>query len=386
MKGTDLRKRLQLGLRKVETLERVPFVAGANLRGGPIAVHLGGRQQPGVIVLVAGERQAEALDRIGDEDGRAVMVDRLERFDQARQVMPAEIGHQTREFVVAALVDQPRHGPLIAEIVEQALAPGRAALEGEGGVKLVGAGVDPLPQPLAAGLREGFPHQRAVLQHDHVPAEGAEDRFEAVEQPLAHHRVEALAVVVDDPPRVAKALFPALQQGLEDVALVHLRIAEKRDHASLGKVGRPIMGFHIILNEAREEGLRHAQADRTGGKIHVVDVLGAGRIGLRALVAAEIFELLAGLMAQQILDGVKDRARMGLDRHPILRPQDGQVQSRHDGRKRGRGRLMAADLHAVGVGAHMIGVVDRPAGEPANLLFERGEIRQARVGHRQCPG
>ena len=112
-----------------------------------------------MVVLVAGERQAEALDRIGDEADRPVVLARLlEGLEQARQVVAAEIGHQPRQLLVGALLDQPRHRPLVAEIVEQALAPGGAALEGQGGIELVRAGIDPVAQALAAGLLEGLLH------------------------------------------------------------------------------------------------------------------------------------------------------------------------------------------------------------------------------------
>ena len=72
-------KALEFRFRQIETFEPVPFVSRTDLRGGPVALHLGRRQQPCVIVLVAGKRQAEALDRIGDEHRRAIMVDRFRR-------------------------------------------------------------------------------------------------------------------------------------------------------------------------------------------------------------------------------------------------------------------------------------------------------------------
>ena len=60
-----------------------------------------------MIVLVAGHRQAEALDRVGDEAGRLVVVGALEGLEQRRQVVAAEIVHQRGELVVGALLDQP---------------------------------------------------------------------------------------------------------------------------------------------------------------------------------------------------------------------------------------------------------------------------------------
>jgi hypothetical protein len=236
-----------------------------------------------MVVLVARERQAVTLDRVGDEDGRPVVVDRLEGLEQARQVVAAEIAHEPGELLVRAALDEGRDRPLVAEIVEEALPPRGPALEGERRVELVRAGLDPLLQALAAGLGESGLLQLAVAQHHHVPAEVAEDGLEAGIEALADHRIEALAVVVDDPPGVAKPMLPAFQQGLEDVALVHLGVAHKRHHAALRLVLGPAAGLHVVLHQGGEEGLRDAEAHRARGEVHVVDVLGAGGIGLGTL-------------------------------------------------------------------------------------------------------
>jgi hypothetical protein len=50
-------------------------------------------------------------------------------------------------------------------------APGRAALEHQRRVELVGAVVDPFLQPLAARLGKGRLQQLAVLEEHNLPAE-----------------------------------------------------------------------------------------------------------------------------------------------------------------------------------------------------------------------
>ena len=52
---------------------------GADVHRVAEGLHLRRRHQAGVVVLVAGERQAEALDRVGDEAGRPVVIDRCRR-------------------------------------------------------------------------------------------------------------------------------------------------------------------------------------------------------------------------------------------------------------------------------------------------------------------
>ena len=293
--------------------------------------------------------------------------------------MAAEIGHQAGELRVGAALDQRRDGALVAEVVEEPLSPGGPALEGQGRVELVRGAVDPLAQPLAAGLREGRLHERAVLEHHHVPAEGAEQVLEAAVKAFANHGVEALAVVVDHPPGVAQALLPALQERLEDVALVHLRVADQRHHAPFGAVLGPAVGLDVVLDQRGEEGLRHAQADRAGGEVDVVAVLGPRGVGLRPSEGAERLQLRPGLAAEEILDGVEDRACVRLHGHPVLGPEHREVERGHHRRERGGGGLVPADLEAVRAVASVVSVVDGPGGEPQDLPLKLGEVWEAGV-------
>src|SRR4029077_2649056 len=145
-----------------------------------------------------------------------------------------EIVHQPRQRVVAARLDEPGHRPLVADLVIEALAPRRAALEHQRGIKLVRTMVDPLPQHLAARLGERGLLELAVFEHHHVPAEIAEQVLVTLPQAFADHGIEALPVVIDDPPAIAQALLPAFEDGLEDIALVELGVAEGRILAALG--------------------------------------------------------------------------------------------------------------------------------------------------------
>src|SRR4029077_13796221 len=103
-------------------------------------------------------------------------------------------------------------------LIMEPFAPGRAARESQRRIELVRAIIDPTAQRVAAGLLERGLLQRAVFQDNDVPAEIFEELLVACPQALTHDRIEALAVVVDDPPTVAQALFPAFQQGFEDIS------------------------------------------------------------------------------------------------------------------------------------------------------------------------
>ena len=379
-----IEKGLQFARGRRKSFELVPFVPGANAHRLAQLVHLRRRHHAGVIVLVAGECEARALDGVADEAGRPVVLGgRIERLDQRRQVVPAEIAHQLRKLFVGALVEQLAHRPLIAEVVHQPLAPGGAALERERRVELVRATVDPGAQRFAARLLESGLLQRAVLDDHDVPAECLEQRLVARPQALADHRIEALAIVVDHPPAIAQALLPAFEHRLEDVALVHLGIADERDHAAFRLVGREVRA-HVVLHQRGEQRLRDAETHRAGREIDVVGILGARRIALRALVAAEGFELLARLLAEQILDRVEVRRGMRLDGDAVLRPQRVEIERRHDGGERGGGGLMPADLQPVGAFADVVGVMDRPAREPEHFFLKFAENAEFRFRHRIC--
>jgi hypothetical protein len=82
-------------------------------------------------------------------------------------------------------------------------------------------------------------------------------------------------------------------------------------------------------------------------------------------------------VAEQILDGVKHRARMRLHRDAVLRAQHGEIKRRHDVGERSGRSLVAADLQAVGVGANVVGVMDSPRRQPQHLAVQRGQHFQA---------
>ncbi len=231
--------------------------------------------------------------------------------------MTAEVRHQGEKFGVAACGDETRNVALVADLVVEALPEGGAALKAERGIEQVGAGVDPGAELVAAGFAERRLHGLAVLQDDDVPAEIAEHGLELFPQALGHDGVEALAVVVDDPPGIAQALLPALDQGFVDVAFVHFGVADEGDHAALLAVGGEPVRLDVVLGQRRKDGLRRAEADGAGREIDVVAVFGARGIRLRAAEGAEGFELVARLLAEQVLDGVEDRARMRLHRDAV---------------------------------------------------------------------
>src|SRR5206468_4158983 len=88
----------------------------------------------------------------------------------------------------------------------------------------------------------------AVAKLDDPPAAASEDFVEPLEHAVGAGRVEALAVVVDDPPQVADVVLGALDDRFVDIALVELGVADQRVEAAAVLFVEPAMGGEIVLD------------------------------------------------------------------------------------------------------------------------------------------
>jgi|GEM_PF-3753607 len=277
-----------------------------------------------MVVLVPGQRQATALDGVADETDRLIGIDTLEGLQHAFQAMAAEIGHGGDQLVVIHRGDQVAAGG-IGEIGQQLLAPGVTTLEGQSGKQVVVAFIEPVEDRFAAGTMAQGLQLLAVFHGDDAPAHILEGRDQLVGERGGDHRIQALAVIVDDPPGIAEVMLPAFDQGLIDIALVELGIAGQRHHAA-GRPGvltarpAPVMGMDVVLHQAGERGHGDAEPDRAGGEIDVIGILGTRGIGLRPAQSPEAFQLVEILVAEQVLDGMEDRRGMRFHGDPVFRP------------------------------------------------------------------
>jgi hypothetical protein len=230
--------------------------------------HLVEVHQPGVVVLVPGKGQAVALDRVGDKAGRPVVLDGVEGGEDRVQVVAGEVGHQPLQCrVVVAVEDRPDPG-IAVEVAPEMLAPAFASLVNQRRIERVRAGVDPFTQMMPVGPGEGGLQEPPVSQRDNAPAHHFEHRVDAAEETIGDHRVEALAVVVDDPPEIADVVLPAFEQRLEDIALVELGVAGQCDHAAGRIICRhQALETEVVLGERGEQGHADAEPDRPGREI-----------------------------------------------------------------------------------------------------------------------
>lgn len=144
--------------------------------------------------------------------------------------MAGKVGHQVLQRVVTMRAQQFTHAGNAADILQQTLAPRRAALEGEGAIELIWAIVDPLAKSFAAGSLKGGNLQLTVLENDNFPANRFEEPPDFLKQFVRNHAVEALAVVIDHPPEIPYVVLPSFEHGLVDIALVQFGVAHDGDH------------------------------------------------------------------------------------------------------------------------------------------------------------
>ena len=255
---------VEIGLRNVDPLAGFPFMPRRNAHGLSEAGHLIRRQNAGMVVLVAGERQSPSLDGIGDEAHRTIVIDGGEGIDQGRQAVAAEGLHQFGQFPVGPAGNEGKGIVIVREVVKQPLPPCGASLIGQRRVEGIGAVVDPPAQRFAAGLGEGGPLQCPVFQGDHVPVERGERLLDPAVDPFVNDSVQALAVIVDDPPGVAEFVLPSFEQALVDIALVQFRVAHQGDHPARFQRAAPVLGPDVILDHGGECGHRRPKAHRPG--------------------------------------------------------------------------------------------------------------------------
>ena len=253
-----------LGQRWLDTAIRLPLLPLGNAQAGTQIVHLARVHQAGMIVLVAGKWQAIALDRIGDEHRRPVIIGLLESLDQRLHAMAAKIEHERRKSCIIKAFNQLANRRIAADIGDETRPPGRAALVGQRRIFSVGAAVDPVRQRMAAGALEHFALQFAVLECQHAPATGLENIVEAPEHPVRRGAVQRLAVEVDNPPAIANIVLVALDQALVDIALIKLGIAHQRDHPARISLGHLAMGDQVILHQAGKRRDGDAETHGTG--------------------------------------------------------------------------------------------------------------------------
>ena len=244
-------------------------------------------------------------------------------------------------------------------------------------VLLVGHLVDAPPQRLAALALVQLAQQAAVLDRDRVPA----GRLEHVADPpggdVGDDPVERLPVEVDDPEHLAQVRDDRVHDRLPAGALVELGVADQGDGAAAAR----------NLEVAGDVAVRERAPDRRGGtdahgargEVRRHRVLQPARVRLQPAERAQLGQVAAVEVAQQVLDRVQHGRRVRLDRDAVRTAQVLEPERGHDRHHRGRRGLMAAHLHPRGrLRANPVGVVDDARREPQDASLDRLQRRDVR--------
>ena len=259
-------------------------------------------------------RQRPALDRVGEDDARAVAdgVGLPVAVEQAREVVAAEVAEGGEEILVVEVVD------VDLDALPQ-LRRGRAQ---QPLVLLVGHRVDAGAQVGALG------EARAVLDHHGVPAGGLEHRGEAAGGDVGHDAVQRLAVEVHDPHDLAQAGDHRVGDRLPAGALVELGVADQGDLAAAAR--HVEVARDVAVRERAPDRRGRAEADAAGGVVDRVRVLRPARVGLQPAVLAQLRQIRPVQPPEQVVDGVQHRAGVRLDADPVRRLEHPEVQGAHE--------------------------------------------------------
>jgi hypothetical protein len=100
---------LQFGGLSGEARKLLPLLAVRDAHALLEARHLVEGHKAGMVVLMAREGQALALDRVGDEAGRRVVGHVLERVDYGLHVVAGQVGHELVQRRVVVLLEDAPH-------------------------------------------------------------------------------------------------------------------------------------------------------------------------------------------------------------------------------------------------------------------------------------
>lgn len=324
-----------------------------------------------MVLRVALAVQAAPLDGVGEDHGRAGVVDRRVGVEEGAEVVAAEVAHRAVQGVVVEGGDEPFQGLAGGAGAGQAVPQLGGGAAQQALVLRVAHGVQAGAQGLAARSGEEFGELLAVLEGEDLPAGRLEHAGEAFGGEGGDDAVQGLAVEVDDPDDLAEPGDHRVLDRLPAGALVEFGVAEEGVLASGAGAGEAALD--VAAGEGAPDRGGGADADGAGGVVDRVGVLGAARVALEAAEGAEGREGLGGEFAEEVVDGVQGRGGVRLDRDPVVGGQFVEPERRHDRHHRGAGGLVAADLQSRGVRADTVGVVDGGGGEPEHALLDLAE-------------
>jgi len=227
---------------------------------------------------------------VGENDARprALLRGVVERVEDRREVVAAEIGDERGDLVVARLGEEAveRRVGLAAGTGDERLPHGRGGQAQQPLILGVRHGLEPSLEAPAPGPAEEGAESPAPAEFDDAPAAGREHRAELTGARIRNDTVERLAVHVHDPEDAREIAYRLLAQRLPDVALVELGVTHHDDDAP--RTGRaPVVG-DVARRQRAERRLHGAEPHRAGGDVHDLRVLPPARIRLETAEGPEL--------------------------------------------------------------------------------------------------
>ncbi len=186
-----------------------------------------------MVQRIASEWQPPALDRVGEDDARPRALGLVDRVEDRREVVAAQIGDERHQLVVAEPGQEAvqRRVGLAPGAGDERLSHGTGGQAQQALVLGVRHGLEPALEARALGRAEQCAELPAPAKLDDPPAAGSEHGAELAGARVRDDAVERLAVHVHDPEDAPEPAHQLLGQPLPDVALVELGIAHYDDDA-----------------------------------------------------------------------------------------------------------------------------------------------------------
>lgn len=242
---------------------------------------------------MTGGRQAVALDGVGEYDGGTGVVDAVERVEQQPQVVPAQIGEGGGQPTVVEAGDQRGQGGGGAARARQPFAQLGGGAAQQVLVLLVGHQVESCAQlGPAAGQGEQFLQPGAVLQGQALPACRLEHARQSLCLDAGHHSVQGLPVEVHHPDDLTQVGGHRVAQRLPHSALVELGVTDQGELAATPlPTGVRVVTVEVAAGHRAPQRCGGAEADRAGGVVDLVRVLGAAGVALQPAEGTESGEI-----------------------------------------------------------------------------------------------
>ena len=317
-----------------------------------------------------------------------------ERFHDRVQIVAAHVGEQRGDLRVAQRLE-PR-GRLGRRALAEGLPRGGGRQPEQRVVLEVPHGLEPLSEPAPPGWAKAPARgagRSAVMTTCHPSARNRRSSCWLRWSPTTRSRLcRFRSTTTTWPRRSAIASSVHASQTLPSSSSASPTTAMFRAGPATGgcpgsaSPAPPNRSLEIAVHEGREAGRHGPEPHRPRGEVEPVRVLRAARIRLEPAEGPVHVEALRRQEPSQDLDRVEDGRGRGLDRDPVARAHDLEVERGEERERRGRARLVPAHALRRRVRPSAVRVVDGIGGEPEQPVLDAEQEPAFLVGETRAHG